>query len=506
MSSTGIAILLHTHMPYVRRNGDWPVGEEWLLEAWAESYMPVWRIIEALTAGALPGSLALTMTPVLAEQLQDGYMEERLDFYLRNKIMHARLEEKRLESMGDEPRRRLAAHFGDFYRGLLADFEDRYRGGMMRVLAEGMDAGAVEVLASAATHAHLPSLGSGASVRAQIGIGLESYRRCFGREPKGFWLPECSYTPDLDEVLADFSPPLSYVVLDFGAAGETPPGSITREPRRLGHTSLVALLRDELAHRLVWTMQGYPSGEDYREFAKRDYDGYGFQYWRISPQGTPLDEKDIYHPARAAARAKRDAEDFISRLIRRADEEAVQEGAGGPSLILAAYDTELMGHWWREGPFWLREVLVLLGERARLPVHVAGGIRPEDLEVLAPRMTAWNVDGTFSTWVNENTAGIWRETHDAESAFLHRIRAHGADARAAAQAARELLLMESSDWTFMIGRDSAAAYARDRFEAHHSRFLTVADMLERGEIDLTALAALEDTDNPFPWLTSRFWR
>ncbi|MDD3718888.1 MAG: DUF1957 domain-containing protein [Actinomycetota bacterium] len=509
MASADIAILLHTHMPYVRRNGDWPVGEEWLLEAWAESYLPIWRIIEDLSAGTLPGRLSLTMTPVLAEQLQDEYMEERLDWYLRNKIGHTEREMERLEAMGDGPRKNLAAFFGDLYRGLLADFEDRYRGRMMGVLAEAMDAGVIEVLASAATHAHLPSLGDERSVKAQIEIGLESYRRCFGREPRGFWLPECSYSPDLDGVLERFSPPLSYAVLDFSAAGGASENASTWEPRRLGSTPLVALLRDRLAHDLVWTMRGYPCGHDYREFSKRDYDGWGFQYWRITSQNTPLDEKDIYHPARAAARADEDARNFAARLSRRGEEIAAAGTLGGAAgLVLAAYDTELLGHWWREGPLWLRGVLSELGDKSSLPGPVAARALSGEPTVISPAMTAWNADGTFSTWVNAGTADIWRETHLAEEACLRHIETGRGDEvakRALTQAARELLLMESSDWTFMITRGEAAGYARDRFSSHRSRFLAVTGMLDRGEIDTASLASLEDTDNLFPWLTPRYW-
>ena len=508
MASADIVILLHTHMPYVRRNGDWPVGEEWLLEAWAESYLPIWRVIEEISAATLPGKLALTMTPVLAEQLQDGYLEERLDWYLKNKISHTLLEIERLEGMGDEPRRRLAAYFGDLYRGLLADFDTRYRGRMMQVLTDGMDAGAVEVLASAATHAHLPSLGPDRNVQAQIEMGLESYRRCFGRDPQGFWLPECSYTPDLDKVLEGFSPPLSYVVLDFTVAGGTPGQARTWEPRRLGTTPLVALLRDKTAHDLVWTMQGYPAGDDYREFAKRDYDGWGFQYWRITSRHTPLDEKDIYYPDRAASRAIADARDFAAHLSLLADEAAgaPEEAAG---VVLAAYDTELLGHWWLEGTQWLREVLSLLGTETALPGCVADKALAVEPPVISPPTTAWNVDGTFSTWVNAGTADIWHETHAAEEDFLRRIVAGGESAeaeRALAQAARELLLMEASDWTFMITREEAAGYARGRFVSHHSRYSTLTDMLDLGEIDPPALASLEETDNPFPWLTARYWR
>ncbi len=510
MARAATVILLHSHMPYVRRNGDWPVGEEWLLEAWAESYIPLWGIIEDLTTGALTGRLCLTMTPVLAEQLQDAYMEERLDWYLKNKLRHSMHEKERLQDMGDDPRRRLASFFGDEYRGLLDRFERSLRGRMIKVLAEAMDAGVVEVLASAATHAHLPSLGSDTHVRAQIEIGLESYRRCFGRDPHGFWLPECSYTPGLDNALSGFSPPLSYVVLDFTALKERNAAARTWEPHRLGGTPLVALLRDRTAHELVWTMHGYPSGGDYREFAKRDYEGQGFQYWRVTSGDTPLDAKDVYDPGRAEERARADAEDFAARLRRRREELAEPaSGRRGTALLLAAYDTELMGHWWREGPSWLREVLRLLGEETELACRAADGALGEDTPVISPGMTAWNTDGTFSSWVNPGTVELWEQTHRAEVDLERLARTANADTamyeRAAAQAARELLLMESSDWTFMISRDAAAAYARDRFEAHRARFRVLADMLERGEVNAHTLADLEETDNPFPWLTISHW-
>ncbi|RJP33941.1 MAG: DUF1957 domain-containing protein [Actinobacteria bacterium] len=508
MVAAGTVLLLHSHMPYVRRNGDWPVGEEWLLEAWAESYLPIWRIIEDLTAGRLQGKLAITMTPVLAEQLQDGYLEERLDRYLRNKIGHTRLEMERLKGMGDGPRCSLASFFGDLYRDLLRDFEERLRGRMMETLRDGMDAGVVEVLASAATHAHLPSLGSDRNRLAQIEIGLESYRRCFGREPRGLWLPECSYTPDLDDVLASLSPPFTYVILDFSAAGGADEVARTCRPLRLGSTPLLAIMRDEMAHELVWTERGYPAGGDYREFAKRDYDGWGFQYWRVTSEGTPLDEKDIYYPERAATLAKVDAGDFAARLRGRVKELSAGN-ADAPGVILAAYDTELMGHWWREGPAWLREVLDLLRGEALLPAGVVEEAKAQELPTLSPRMTAWNVDGTFSTWVNPGTEDMWEDTYRAEEDFARLINMWGGGketGQAVTQAAREMLLLESSDWSFMVSRDAAADYARARFAAHLDRYEAISTMLDRGEIDADLLSGLQDTDNLFSWLTPDYWR
>lgn len=506
-----LVLILHTHMPYVRRNGDWPVGEEWILEAWTESYLPIWGLIEDISAGRLPGKLALTMTPVLAEQLQDPYLEDRLDGYLRNRMSQAEREIERLGRMGDAPRAALASHFAALYRGRLQDFESRFRGRMMGTLREGMESGRVEVLASAATHAHLPTLPSESCRRAQIGIGLESYRRCFGRDPSGFWLPECSYTPELDRVLAPFSPPLSYVVLDHTAPESAPEDAPTWEPRRLGTTPLIALMRDRAAHELVWTMRGYPSRAPYREYVKRDYEGHGFQYWRITSEHTPIDEKEVYEPERAALAAWDDARDFAAAMRGRREEVASLAASSHiPAAVVAAYDTELLGHWWLEGPLWLREVLSLCGGETELPGRVAEKARKGMPPALSPRMTAWNVDGTFSTWVNPGTAEMREELRRVEEdliALLASSPAAGSgERRALLQAAREVLILEGSDWPFMVARDQAAAYSRERFSSHLARYGAIRDMLDRHRVEPEGLAAIEETDNLFPWLELRFWK
>ncbi|MBC7253676.1 MAG: DUF1957 domain-containing protein [Actinobacteria bacterium] len=507
MERRSFSILLHTHMPYVRRGGDWPVGEQWILEAWAECYLPLWELVGDLAEGRCPGKLALTMTPILAEQLEDAYLQDRFAAYLRNRKRQAEEEVQRLRNMGDEKRRRLASFFARELEGLLRLFEEKYRGGMMEALRRGMRAGVLEVLASSATHAHLPLLSSDACRAAQVEIGLESYRRNFGQEPAGFWLPECSYTPEMDRVLERFSPPLRYVVLDHTAPDAASPSLPACRACRLGKTSLVVFLRDRLSHRLVWEPDGYPSHGEYREYVKRDYQGHGFQYWRITSPSTPLEEKEVYEPREASARARADAEDFAARMRERWDRLVGGEEGNEGALLLAAYDTELFGHWWREGPLWLREVLSLLGPECELPRLSAAGIKPQGLPSLSPSRTAWNVDGTFSTWENEGTRDIWEITRSSEEAFISRCR-EGPDAgkaRALLQAARELLLMEASDWSYMVTRDTAAGYARERFYTHAERFRRCMSMLDRGEAE-EELVRLEETDNPFPWLHAGFWK
>ncbi|MDI6872993.1 1,4-alpha-glucan branching protein domain-containing protein [Candidatus Solincola sp.] len=506
MERRSFAILLHSHMPYVRRGVDWPVGEQWILEAWAECYLPLWQLIEDMAAGRCPGKLALTMTPILAEQLEDAYLQERFVAYLKNRRRQAEEEVMRLSSMGDERRSRLAIHYARELEDLLRLFEEKYRGGMMSALRRGMEAGVLEVLASSATHAHLPLLSSDACRAAQVEIGLEQYFRCFGRQPAGFWLPECSYTPQLDRVLERFSPPLRYVVLDHTAPDGAPQPVPTWEACRLGRTSLAAFLRDSLSHRLVWEPDGYPSHGEYREYVKRDYQGHGFQYWRITSSSARLEDKEVYEPEEAWARARADAEHFTARMRERWDRLVKPEGTGRPRLVLAAYDTELFGHWWREGPLWLREVLGILGPECELPGRVAAGLRPEGLPILSPPCTAWNVDGTFATWENEGTRDIWEVTRVSEEAFLSRF---GGDLdagkrRALLQAGRELLLMEASDWSYMVTRDTAAGYARDRFFTHAERFRRCMAMLDSG-LEEEELALLEEVDNPFSWLRPGHW-
>lgn len=506
MERRSFSLLLHTHMPYVRKNGEWPVGEQWILEAWAECYLPLWELIGDMAEGRCPGKLALTMTPILAEQLGDPYLQDRFAAYLRNRIRQAEEEVARLRSLGDAGRMRLASLYARELDEQLRSFEEKHRGDMLRVLREGMDCGVLEVLASSATHAHLPLLSSDTCRAAQVEIGLESYRRCFGRPPTGFWLPECSYTPGLDRVLKRFSPPLRYVVLDHTAPEAASRPQPTWRACRLGETSLAVFLRDRLSHRLVWEPDGYPSHGEYREYVKRDYQGHGFQYWRITSPSTLLEHKEVYEPEAALARARADAEHFAARMRERWDQLVGEEDGEEGRLILAAYDTELFGHWWREGPLWLREVLVILGPECVLPGRMVAGLKVESLPPLSPSCTAWNVDGTFATWENQGTLDLWETTRDSEEAFLSHCR-EGLDPgreRALLQAGRELLLMEASDWSYMVTRDTAAGYARERFLAHAGRFRRCMAMLKAG-VEERELSLLEETDNPFPWLRPGHW-
>ena len=63
-------LVLHSHIPYTKKAGKWPFGEEWLYEAMAETYIPILDILAGLNESA---RVCVSISPVLMEQLRDPY-------------------------------------------------------------------------------------------------------------------------------------------------------------------------------------------------------------------------------------------------------------------------------------------------------------------------------------------------------------------------------------------------------------------------------------------------
>ena len=192
MSAGSFSFVLHAHIPYVRRAGVWPFGEEWLFEVMADTYIPLLRMLEGLPAPKRP-LLSIGVTPVLLEQLSDGYIKQRFEQYLYQRLD---LCAKDMEHHRDRPQRRvLARMYERNYHLVLSLFKDHFRRDLVGAFKGLQDSGRAELLTSAATHGFLPLLGRESAVRAQVRLGVESFVRHFGRRPKGTWLPECGYRP-----------------------------------------------------------------------------------------------------------------------------------------------------------------------------------------------------------------------------------------------------------------------------------------------------------------------
>jgi len=414
--SRGLAIVLHAHMPYVEGFGTWPFGEEWLWGAIATCYLPLLDVLDAA-----PGRVTLSLTPVLADQLEAPGALERCLTFLR-------------DLRAETHRRDLAAHRGA-ERQALERSAQRYAAAADALERRGDLIGAFARhvrWTSTATHAVLPLLATDAGVRLQLQAGIAAHRGRFGGWDGGLWLPECAYEPWLAELLEEQG--VHAVCVDLTDVLDH------QRPLRTAEGPLLVPI-DRATIELVWSEDGYPSRPPYRD--SHALTAYRHHAWAIG--GAPYDEE------RALAQAREDAADFVRRV------------KANDGLRVCALDAELLGHFWHEGPAWLAAVieecdtagvdLVLLDE----VIH--DGDPAPDLPA-----TSWGAGRDLRTWSAPAARGLaWRQ-RTAE------LRALTAPAAPAERALRELLALQSSDWAFLIANGTAGDYPRERFEAHWQAF------------------------------------
>jgi 1,4-alpha-glucan branching enzyme len=442
-SSVGdLAIVLHSHMPYVEGFGTYPFGEEWLFDAVIRSYLPVLEIAERLT---------MTVTPVLADQLEDEGARRRLrDFLIEWRIGAAAAD---LDEVPAECRDACAAELVRYRHAL--ELLDADGGDPLRAFQRAEREGRVALAASAATHAVLPLLATRAGLRLQLDAGIRSHRRRFGWDG-GLWLPECAYAPGLEWRLAEAG--VGWFCVDQ-SAHEQPLQALAPVATAAGP---VALPIDWEAIGWLWSLDGYPSDPAHAQFAGKSLRG--VRLWKVGG--------GAYDPAAAAAAARRQAGEFLAATAARLREFAASRNRRG--LLVFAIDTELLGHWWSEGPIWLRAVL----EGAE-----AAGVRtltvPEALAEHEPverglAASSWGEEKDFSTWDSPPVADL---TWGARRLELRLLRAlsEGLDGAAARRAARELLAAQASDWAFLDRRGQAGDYAFQRATDHAEAMVEAID-------------------------------
>jgi len=423
-----LALVLHTHMPYVEGFDTWPFGEEWLWEAIATCYLPVLDVLDRTQA-----PVTVSLTPVLCDQLEAPGSLRRCRAFLSD----VRPESHRID-IDEQPAELRAA---------LERSAREYEEAVDRL--DGIDLLAAfaphAAWTSAATHAVLALMATDAGARLQIVTGVESHRRRFDATWRGgFWLPECGYAPWLDVLLEDAGARSTCVDLTdtFGLGAR----ENLRPLRTEAGVTLVPLDRQTIE--LVWSDHGYPADGAYRDYHRRTRMDH--RPWAID--GTPYDAD------RAAGLAREHAADFVARALVRSRE--VED-----ALVVCALDTELLGHWWYEGPQWLRAVIDECERQGLELVHLDDAL--EEAETApAPAglpLASWGSPRDLSTW---DGPGVEVFAWTARRAELDLVAAGRA---ATPRAVRELLAAQSSDWAFLVHRDLAAAYGRARAEGHHER-------------------------------------
>ena len=351
-------LVLHTHLPWVAHAGAWPVGEEWLHQAFTGSWRRVLALLDRLAAAGARDVLTLGVTPVVAAMLDDPYC-------LRELHTWAGTWQLRAEGLAARPEphlRQLAAYEFRAATGCLADLEGRWlTGGLSAVLRPLLDGGVVELLGGPATHPFLPLLDPRVAA-AQLAVGLDDARLRLGTRPGGIWAPECGYAPGLERVYAAAG------VERFVVDGPALHGD-TAAAHPVGDSGVLCVGRDlEVTYRVWSPKAGYPGAPDYRDFHTFDHAS-GFRPARVTGRHLPPEAKRPWEPDLAAAAVRRDAADFVAAVRRRLLDLADRHGR--PGLVVACFDTELFGHWWHEGPDWLAAVLRALPAAGGAGDHAA---------------------------------------------------------------------------------------------------------------------------------------
>jgi len=567
----GFAFVLHGHLPFVLTHGRWPHGADWVNEAAAETYVPMLMMMRRLTEDGVPWHLNIDVSPVLCEQLGSAIFHEEFTTYLDTKISHATENEAEFLKKGEEQLAGLARYWNDYYSGIKDEFLNRWHGNILAGFRYFEDLDHLELMTCGATHGYMPLLGTDNSAQAQIKQAVSAHVRHFGKRPRGIWLPECAYRPRYpwkrpvgpdtpaflrkgsEEFLSENG--IRYFIIDthmlrggqavgiylqrFGAlkelwaryekgmGGEIDPDRTPHRPYWVAsqpgdHAPVAAFTRDPDTGLVVWSGEyGYPGDGSYLDFHKKHFPG-GLRYWRVTHAKADLGDKLVYEPASVQARLEENSSHFVS-LVRNLL--AGYQESGGRRVLTAPFDAELYGHWWFEGVRWLELVLRKMDqEPAFEAVRLGDYLEAEPAtEVVALPEGSWGQGGFHWIWFNDQNTWTWEKIYPAEDRMVDLARKFtgmeaSGDARAerarevVKQAARELLLLESSDWQFLISTLAARDYAELRVDRHAADFNRVAAMaetlLDGGDLsgeDREKLKDIQERDYLFPDIEPKWW-
>ncbi|MGA2094053.1 MAG: 1,4-alpha-glucan branching protein domain-containing protein [Sedimentisphaerales bacterium] len=517
MAVGSFCIVLHGHMPYVLYHGSWPNGEDWLYEAAAETYLPILSVIDKCAGLNCNPKLTIGLTPVLLEQLSHNHFKEGFRAYLGDNLERAKSDRRQFEQAKQGHMAYLAGRWEDFYSKLSEQFSD-IDCNIPAAFEKRFRQGQVELLTSAATHGYMPLLLEDSSIHAQVRAGLHTSQRILGIKPTGMWLPEGAYRP-----AGNWTPPIAWGNSGSRAGIERLVGQegITHffvdshlisngngetsihEPILVkdglnGDSPVTAFARDAEICQHVWCkFVGYPANAVYLEFHKRHGERRGLRYWKITDRKSDLGSKDPYYPDDVEGKMHEHAQHFCGQVKRRLWDYHSRTGKNG--VVVACFDTELFGHWWFEGPRFLENVLLTLNADPDVDLCTSqeylqshGAVRREALSA-----GSWGEGGDHRVWSTNEIKWLWEMEYRCETLFGKLTfnlpwRTQPELRKILEKAGRELLLLQASDWAFVISRRQAPEYGTKRFVQHVARFDTLTDIAERLAEDPQYLHKLND--------------
>ena len=503
-----VSFVLHGHMPWVLHHGHWPHGNVWLFEAALGVYIPLLQMLENIEKDQISAQLSLGLTPVLLMQLSHEDFKSGFETFLNARISEV------------ENCREKYGHLAEFWlerftkiRAFYLEIERDIPKAFIQYVKED-GTGRISLLASTASHGFSPLLSSTQSFEQQLEEGLNVYEQLVGFRPKGLWLPECAFLPEttrpspidgsspwrkgIDRILAENG--ISHFFIEASALeANRSEGKIVDshfqkvtweeanqhpdewrdvcKPYRVSTIGQWADIHCFARHpklcSQVWAADGgYPGDGQYLEFHKKEGE---IRFWRVTSRQVGLGQKEFYNPEEAKKMIHYHAKHYVDGM-----EDALKDKPDGHLSL--CFDAELFGHWWFEGPEFLEQVLREIAQREHLTAISAETCvedKPAENVVWIPEST-WGEGGDHRVWLNGQTHWMWKVIYGCEQRFFEIVNHQEIKGKwrwELFQALKwELLMLQASDWLFVIKTGGAVDYGHRRFCLHVERFERLMDI------------------------------
>ena len=518
MTKGNLAIVLHAHLPYVRAEEPGSLEEDWFFQALVECYLPLLQTLEeASIAENQTPKITIGLSPTLLSLLEDEVLKNRFEEWinLRIEILNT-LETSCIDA---------ALHLKDHLKSQLDSWKS-CKGDLIGRFEKLQTSEVIDILTCAATHGYLPLLRENTeAVRAQLKTAVREHQRLFSKPPLGIWLPECAYYEGLDKLMAECG--LRYAILDGH-------GLLNAEPRpRYGLYAPICTKRgvaffgrDSESTLPVWSARdGYPGNPNYREFHRdlgwdlsidnlkklgiNEKRPLGIKLFKISSKNTSLANKQEYDPKAAKESARIDADNYLKE--RKKQLLKLEKSMQIDPLLIAPFDAELFGHWWFEGPQFLSNIFIKSKKEGINLITLKEALQIKaKIQLCNPSPSSWGKGGFHDYWLDNSNAWIVHEWSKAGREMIN-ICSEGlieeSNIKIICQAGRELLLCQSSDWSFILKAGTTTELARERINLHLKRFWILINAIkENKNLDQKILKEIEKEDCIFPLISPLDWK
>jgi 1,4-alpha-glucan branching enzyme len=522
-----LSLVFNAHLPFVRQpDSDIIQEERYLFERLSDTYIPFLKMLDHLDADRIPFKIAVSFSPTLCHMLRDKLLMQKYLAYVDTQIEFGLRELDR--TSGDPELHALARHYYDTSVDHKFLFAERYQSDILGVFELFRQKGKIEFLTTAATYAFLPFYtGYAENLQAQIEVALASHRSYFDKNPLGFWLPELGWSSDIDHHLRSYNIHYTIVNAHGLVLGNPLPKYGSFYPIKTP-AGVEVFSNDFYSAKDVWNKNdGFAWNPLYRD-SQKDV-GYeipaenlfpfiqagqariptGYKYWAKAKNEH---RSHIYDPKTAQKQAAKDAASFLNNRVERLHQASSLMDV--PPISVWTNNIDDFGYRWYEG---IRFLDALFREAAKrtdiqfiLPGDYLSNCPVDSYQTMLPEFSSWGTNGYAETWLDSSNDWVYRHISRSINRMIELAERFpdekGLNERALNQAAREILLIQASDWPKMISMNDNADFAKQQIESSLRNFTAIFEALGSSYASPEWLTVLEETNNIFPSINYRVFR